>query len=145
MSKVCFNSGCFVVGGWYWRFFPRRTGAFVVGSTVHFRESVGARANLGRPLATLVAHEWCHVGQWQEYGWTFLPRYVWQIARGVVGSLLDASKGSGWLRPFEVLNQMAKLPSHIRSAYRKCDIEVEADEYAAEHWVYWMDKLKELP
>lgn len=133
------------------------TGAFVLGRTIRFYRSAaayleGAGANVAdraarrHAFAVLLAHEWCHVQQFQRYGWTFLPRWGGQVLAGLWYELTHTTRQyAAWYWPFEVLNRCAKLPQRVRAAYQKAPLEREADVFAQAHATSFETLVELLP
>ena len=125
-------------------------------STIRFARSVRAaldgavleadrRARV-QAFATLLAHEWAHVQQFNRLGWTFLPRWGWQVIAGLWRELTWTARPLPWWeRPFAVLTRCAKFPQRARAAYKKAPLEVEADLYAALNWRAFQAIVEDLP
>lgn len=48
------------------------------------------RVKSGTPLSRrLLAHELVHVIQWEQYGWGFAIRYLWELRRGYLWNAFE--------------------------------------------------------
>jgi hypothetical protein len=132
------------------------TGAFVLGATIRFYRSAAAylaaatsdadRVARRRLFAVLLAHEWCHVHQYQRHGWTFLPRWGGQVAAGLWRELTATThRHPWWNTPFAVLTRCAKFPQRLRAAYKAAPLEREADEFAQANAVAFETLVELLP
>ncbi len=133
-----------------------RTGAFVLGRTIRMQESVqpflaaatgpNNRAQRVTNMALVLAHEFAHVRQYDTHGWGFLPKWAWQIARGTWRQLrATAPQHPWWYRPFELLNQCARLTTHTRAAYLAAPFEAEAEVFARVHAARFEPLVETLP
>jgi len=138
------------------RWLSSQTGAFVLGRTIRFYRSAAVylaaatsdadRAARRFAFARLLAHEWCHVQQYQRLGWTFLPRWGWQVLTGLWRELtVTARQQPWWNRPFEVLNRCAKLGQRLRTAYKTAPLELEADRFALANAIAFETLVELLP
>lgn len=48
----------------------------------------------------LLAHELCHVMQWEENNWTFVFRYLWSVRNGYKNSKYEAEAHRAESNPF---------------------------------------------